>query len=45
MDEHRSSSFSDGSDMPFSNSILVVGVNTTEFYALVLLNAARTKFF
>jgi hypothetical protein len=31
--------------MPFSNTVLVVGVNTTEFDALVLLNAARTKIF
>jgi hypothetical protein len=31
--------------MTLSNPVLMVGVNTTKFDALVLLNAARTKFF
>ena len=45
VDEHRSSSLSNSADVPFSNTVLVVGVNTAEFDALVLLDAARTKIF
>jgi hypothetical protein len=45
MDEHGTSSFSNSTNMPFSNTILVVGIYTTKCDALILLDVVRMEVF
>jgi hypothetical protein len=43
MEEHRASSFGEGPNMPFSNTILMVSIDTAEGHLLFLLSTAITE--